>query len=429
MSNTIFIQIASYRDPELVPTIECLIANASNPENLRFGICRQYSPDDGFDDLSVYKRDERFRILDIEYQESRGACNARNRIQCELYRGEAWTLQVDSHMRAARNWDGTCISLLNHLVEQGHVKPLLTAYLPPYDPKNDPAGRGTQPFVMEFDKFAPNGVVLFKSAYCSLDAKVAPARFYSAHFCFAPGSFAVEVRHNPDMYFHGEEISIAARAFTHGYDMFHPVGEVFMWHEYTRSHRRKQWDDDSSWHVKDAASHVLTRRLFGMHLKDLPLDSLDSHLPLDSLDSLDSPQKDEYGFGTARTLEEYEAFSGLNFKSRTFVGGFGHVNNLIHVNNPSLDIDLKRHEIEIVVPKSSLPETDYEFWAVAIHSQDDATMYREDACMDEISRVLGRDDTNGTIKRVFTHHGKPAYAVLWPFSKSKQWCQRIVQVL
>ena len=35
---TIFIQIASYRDPELPITLQSCIENANNPENLRFGI-------------------------------------------------------------------------------------------------------------------------------------------------------------------------------------------------------------------------------------------------------------------------------------------------------------------------------------------------------------------------------------------------------
>jgi hypothetical protein len=38
----IFIQIASYRDPELTPTIKSCLENAKYPENLVFGICRQY---------------------------------------------------------------------------------------------------------------------------------------------------------------------------------------------------------------------------------------------------------------------------------------------------------------------------------------------------------------------------------------------------
>ena len=45
----IFVQIASYRDPQLVPTIKDMLANAKKPNNIVLGIARQYSEDDGFD--------------------------------------------------------------------------------------------------------------------------------------------------------------------------------------------------------------------------------------------------------------------------------------------------------------------------------------------------------------------------------------------
>ena len=60
----IFIQIASYRDPQLIPTIKDAINNAKTPKNLVFSIAWQHSVDDLWDDLSEYKDDERFRILE-----------------------------------------------------------------------------------------------------------------------------------------------------------------------------------------------------------------------------------------------------------------------------------------------------------------------------------------------------------------------------
>ena len=53
----IFVQIASYRDPELENTIKSIIENAKKPNNLRIGICRQYHPEDGFDTLNDYIHD------------------------------------------------------------------------------------------------------------------------------------------------------------------------------------------------------------------------------------------------------------------------------------------------------------------------------------------------------------------------------------
>ena len=100
--DTIFIQIASYRDPELTKTIASCIRNCSSPERLRFGIVNQYAAEDTFNaDLDQYRIDDRFRIIDVVWHESKGACWARA-LQQTLYRGETYTMQLDSHMRFAR---------------------------------------------------------------------------------------------------------------------------------------------------------------------------------------------------------------------------------------------------------------------------------------------------------------------------------------
>ena len=59
----IFVQIASYRDPELVPTIKNMLENAKRPKNLRFGIARQFKKDDGFDNLDEFSKDKRFILF------------------------------------------------------------------------------------------------------------------------------------------------------------------------------------------------------------------------------------------------------------------------------------------------------------------------------------------------------------------------------
>ena len=100
----IFVQIASYRDPQLIPTIKHMFEMATHPENLRLSIVRQYHPEDKFDDLSEYEKDERFRIINVPYNEAKGVCWARHLTQ-EAYQDEEYTLQIDSHMRFVKNWE------------------------------------------------------------------------------------------------------------------------------------------------------------------------------------------------------------------------------------------------------------------------------------------------------------------------------------
>ena len=409
----IFIQIASYRDPELVKTIEDCIANAKKPKNLVFGIARQFHPDDKFDDLSKWKDDKRFRVLDIPYLESEGACWARLLIQ-QLYQGEEYTLQIDSHMRFEKDWDDTLIKMVKQLQKKGHKKPLLTGYVSSFNPENDPAERVREPWQMAFDRFIPEGAVFFLPEtipnWEQLTEPI-PSRFYSAHFCFTVGEFSKEVQHDPEYYFHGEEISIAARAYTHGYDLFHPH-KVVIWHEYTRKGRTKQWDDDKKWVDRNNKCHLKNRKLFGM--------DGEVYNPEDF---------GEFGFGTERTLRDYEKFSGLLFSRRAIQQ---YVLDKQYPPSPVIEDEQEwidsfaqifKHCIDVGYDRVS--EKDYDFWAVAFHDENDDTIYRKDADIHEINRMFNDPDGYCKVWREFQTTKKPKYWVVWPYSKSKGWCERL----
>jgi len=101
---TIFVQIASYRDPELINTLDDILDKAMNPDRLKICVAWQHSEEDEWDNIDKYKDDSRFIFLDIPYKESEGACWARNKIQ-QNYNGEDYTLQLDSHHRFVQGWD------------------------------------------------------------------------------------------------------------------------------------------------------------------------------------------------------------------------------------------------------------------------------------------------------------------------------------
>jgi glycosyltransferase involved in cell wall biosynthesis len=410
----IFIQIASYRDPELIPTVKDCLSNAKHPENLVFGICRQYHIEDGFDDLFEYKDDKRFKILNIPHEESKGVCWARNQVQ-QLYNGEEYTLQIDSHMRFEKNWDETLIQMIKQLQELGVPKPLLTGYVSSYNPKNDPQERVRVPWRMVFDKFIPEGAVFFLPETIPnwelLDTPV-PARFYSAHFCFTLGSFAKEVQHNPDFYFHGEEISITVRAFTKGYDLFHPH-RVVIWHEYTREGRTKQWDDDKEWYKKNENAHLLNRKLFGM-------DGLDQE-----------GHEGKYGLGDVRTLRDYEEYAGLLFSKRA-VQKYTLEKNYPPNPNYSTETEFfasfaEIFDYEIKLDKTNLTEPDYNFWAVIFHNEKGDEIFRKDADKLEIQSLLSKD--NIKIKRSFLAYQTPKTWTVWPYTESKTWVEKFTGVI
>jgi hypothetical protein len=413
----IFIQIASYRDPQLVPTIKDMLLNAKKPKNLVFSIARQYHDEDGFDNLDEYRKDKRFKILDIPYHESNGVCWARNLTQ-QLYNGEKYTLQIDSHMRFVKDWDDILIKMVKKLQKEGYEKPLLTGYVPSFDPENDPASRATDPWRMVFDRFIPEGAVFFLPEsipnWRDLKSPV-PARFYSAHFCFTLGQFSTEVQHNPEYYFHGEEISIGARAYTWGYDLFHPHIPV-VYHEYTRKGRTKQWDDDKQWGEKNRRAHLLNRKLFGMD------------------GEVQEGHDELFGFGPVRTLRDYEKYSGLLFGERSIQQ---YTLDKQYPPNPydyETEEDWKnsfarvfKHCID--VGYDQVTEKDYEFWVVAFHDSDDETIFRKDADKHEIDNMFRDPDGYCKVWREFNTDKTPAYWVVWPYSTSKGWCDRLTGTL
>jgi len=411
--NKIFIQIASYRDRELLPTIKDCIEKANKPEHLVFSICWQHSEEDKWDDLSEYKDDERFKIVDVPYMEAQGVCWARHMLQ-KNYDDEEYTLQLDSHHRFTQDWDSQLIQMYKDLKKSGYEKPLLTGYIPSYDPQTDPVGRVEVPWRMNFDRFAPEGVVHFLPA--SMDdfkeqAEPEPTRFYSGHFAFTTGKFVKEVPHDPNYYFHGEEISIAVRAYTWGYDLFHPH-KVIIWHEYTRSGKVKHWDDSKEWHIRNNKSFERNRKLFGM---DDNVQDIDFGL---------------FGFGPVRTLDDYEKYSGISFKKRsvqqyTLDKGIPPNPVLSDEEYEKSYVRMFKHCIDVGYDK--VPEKDYEYWVVAFHreGEGDTTLYRKDADINEINRLMKDPDGYCKIWREFQTSVQPKYWVVWPFSKSKGWCERI----
>lgn len=404
---TIFIQIASYRDKELRPTIKSLLKTCRYPNLLHICICHQHHPKDKWDHLDEYQDDPRFTIIDIDSRKAKGACWARWRIQQE-YTGEDFTFQLDSHHRFIDNWDVELQKMYAQCKLNGSEKPLLTSYIAGYDADKDEI-IDNEPWKLDFNYFGHDGPLhTLPSTIEGWESLGGPvrARFFSAHFAFADGAFSTDVQHDPEMYFHGEEISLAVRAFTHGYDLYHPH-KVIAWHHYGRQGNPKHWDDSRKWGDLNQTSYSRVRKLFG----------------IDGEKFGKGECKKKYGFGTVRTLNDYEKYSGVRFTDKTLQQ---HTIDNKLAPNPIIKSkkDYKNSfkgyfKMCIDLGFDQVPLDDYDFWAVAFFNDKGEEVYRQDADADEIKRL--KDDNDGYIKlwRWFNTDENIVKWRVWPCSKSE----------
>ena len=139
-----------------------------------------------------------------------------------------------------------------------------------------------------------------------------------------------------------------------------------------------------------------------------------------------------YDFGKERTLEDYERYAGISFKKRA-IQQYTKDNN--YAPNPPLYgeefeqsfLSIFKHCIDVTYDR--VPELDYEFWVVAFHDDKDNTIFRKDADVNEIKALMNDPDGYCKVWREFQIDKKPTYWVVWPYSTSKGWCERITGVL
>jgi hypothetical protein len=326
------------------------------------------------------------------------------------YDGESWFLQLDSHHRFADGWDEKVIAQARRT---GSTRPIVTTYAAPFDP-GAPERRSLEPMQMNFDRFTPEGIALFRPGVMrdrERRDRPQPARFISAHFFFTTGGFVRDVPYDPDLYFIGEEITLTVRAFTHGYDLFHPT-EAIVWHEYTREHRgHKHWTDHLldngvplAWYERDRASLEKVRRF------------------------LDAPDVGPYGLGRSRTFADYEAYAGLHFGRRR---AQAYTRQGLDPPNPPAAEGwaerIKSYSLALPLEKSRLPAgvDDYRFWYVGILDAAEQEIFRLDADRAEIDALLGGGGPTATVHRTFESDRDPLSWVVWPVSESRGWLERI----
>lgn len=286
----IFIQIASYRDPELLPTLINAVNQADKPNELSFGICHQY---DWPDSIPRFEQIPNCKLLLIKASETGGMCWARWMAQ-QLWNGEEWWLQIDSHMRFVSGWDTLLVDSWKQCQDN---KAVLSTYCPTYELEKPLTNTLVTRIVPK--EFFNKKILLLQGSNFITEQNPQLGYLLSGHFIFAPAKHFKEVPSDPNVFMLGDEPSLAVRAWTYGWNIYHPH-QVILYHQNRTDGqtRGRFWEDDKDWWVKENRSED---RLKAMLEGDTTVKSFD-----------------KFGLGNKRSLAEYELFSGINFKAQTF---------------------------------------------------------------------------------------------------------------
>ncbi len=340
----ICVLIASYRDPECVPTLENLFAQALWPDRIRVALLSQ---EEKGEELrlpeSIGNRRNQITIRRRKASSSKGACWARHHCQA-LLQDEPFAFQIDSHMRFEKGWDALLLATWLHCRDP---KAVLTAYPAGYQPDGD-----LQQGVfhgMAAKEFDADGILLFTGRPRFVDGSAAPkaphpGAFISANFLFGPSDYARDVPYDPSVYFFGEEISLSVRLWTHGYNIYHP-NRALLYHYWDRSSRATHFSDHSGWREVDRASKARIRALLGVPAQEGDPPTIDLGC---------------YGLGEIRSLPEYEQWSGIQFAAGVIAASAANGQfpaPIAHSFNPHAVVVVA--DEDIVVVDDFLPEEDY----------------------------------------------------------------------
>ena len=381
MSDRIFISIASYRDPQTIPTIQDCINNADDPSRLIFGIGLQHEY--GESNLqSIDAKNSIIKNIEFDWRNSKGVGWIRNLIVKNLISDEEFYLQLDSHHRFVKGWDSLLIKLYNNIKNSISEKPLLSCYAPKFDP--DTEHRDSQPLKLNcLSDFANDGDLMFVPKKMKTDNDYVPARFLSGHFIFSSSKFCKECPYDPNIYFRGEELSLSARAYTSGYDMFHPK-PIILYHEYSRSNQHKHWDD----HTEHNGFIINSKKL-----ADKSKERVRSLLGIDQ----DIKNLGQYGLGKQRPIHEYELYAGLNFKTKQ-VHKYAYDENNIYKQPFIMPEDewlnglMTQKIVKFTMDKDlidmCLDATNFECLSIIFNGSDNKQVYRKDVSIVELAHII-----------------------------------------
>jgi [Skp1-protein]-hydroxyproline N-acetylglucosaminyltransferase len=282
---SVFVALGSYRDPFCPMTMKSLYSMAKDAEKIFVGLFQQncFGPvcrtgvlkggkvENAGPDLDCYVEfcnspegiksnacnNGNVRLFNVNESESLGPYMARY-MGAKFYGGEQYYLQIDSHSEFVKDWD---YKLIQMVVNAPAEKPVISTY-PPGQGENWRDSTGLRLCDSEFASAQIEWQIIRLGSPVAFDkktpkvAKYAP--FIAAGFFFAPASCLSDVPFDPFLpwIFMGEEISMSARLWTAGYDIFSPTTNVLN-HYYVRRHYPKFWETTNRFFKKPIHNDIV----------------------------------------------------------------------------------------------------------------------------------------------------------------------------
>lgn len=300
---TIFVSVASYRDPETFMTVSDLLGKAKHPERVYVGVLSQIDRRKESTFLAPFGKRIRQEVMD--YKDSKGVCWARSRILTKLREKEEFVFQIDSHSRFKKDWDTTLLTMYNQI---GNYNAVISYYPPNYTPGKEIDYNDNSYIYFLIKELRDPGIPRYSSGVLPfVDRHINDCKTIGvAGGCiFGHRSVFDRVPYDPNLYFFGEEPSYHLRLFTHGIDSYAPNNN-FMYHYYNvdtdRNKRVLHWDDhNSKVNQYNYIAYDRLRYLFNLggitnqnHLKDI----------------------NKYGLGRVRTLQEWQQKLNIDLKKK-----------------------------------------------------------------------------------------------------------------
>lgn len=330
--STIFISIPSYRDSECAHTIYDCILKAAYPERIYFGVLEQNHPAEDThisclnlcisNHIPIHYINKHIRVNTISHLDAKGPVYARSRIEQTMYNQEDFYLMIDSHTLFTPDWDIECIRQLLLCKQSPHCKygkPVLSCSPLDYDRITHQMPSLDQPATFlrfhSFDK--KTGFINQQRGYFTTHPHCpVPSMLWAAGFSFSYGHMIQNVPYDPSLHFVfiGEELSMAVRLYTHGYDVFAPNHHLVFSHT-DRSYRPKFWQLFHHFNSSDAEKRktcIETDEIKIKQRKELERQG-NQRIHQLILGNIPCSQHELYGTGSYRTVSQFQETSGLDF--------------------------------------------------------------------------------------------------------------------